>query len=51
MRLLINLAATPTIIFGPGELREAHSTNESVSVENLEKAAKTYALSILRWCI
>ena len=51
MRLLINLAATPTIIFGPGELREAHSTDESVSVENLEKAAKTYALSILRWCI
>jgi acetylornithine deacetylase len=50
MRLLINLGATPTMIFGPGELRQAHSANESVSVENLEKAAKTYALSILRWC-
>jgi acetylornithine deacetylase len=50
MRLLINLGATPTMIFGPGELREAHSTNESVSLENLEKAAKTYALAIVRWC-
>jgi acetylornithine deacetylase len=50
MRLLVNLGATPTMIFGPGELREAHSANESVSVENLEKAAKTYVLSILRWC-
>ncbi len=50
MRLLVNLGATPTMIFGPGELREAHSANESVSVENLEKAAKTYALAILRWC-
>ena len=50
MRLLVNLGSTPTMIFGPGELREAHSANESVSVENLEKAAKTYALSILRWC-
>jgi acetylornithine deacetylase len=50
MRLLVNLGATPTMIFGPGELRQAHSANESVSVENLEKAAKTYALSILRWC-
>lgn len=50
MRLLVNLGSTPTMIFGPGELREAHSANESVSVENLEKAAKTYTLAILRWC-
>jgi acetylornithine deacetylase len=50
MRLLVNLGSTPTMIFGPGELREAHSANESVSVENLKVAAKTYALAILRWC-
>lgn len=50
MRLLVNLANTPTMIFGPGELREAHTANESVSVESLEAAAKTYALAILRWC-
>lgn len=50
MRLLINFGATPTMIFGPGELREAHSANESVSVQNLEKATKIYALAILRWC-
>ena len=50
MRLLINLGSTPTMIFGPGELREAHSANESVSIENLKVAAKTYALSIVRWC-
>jgi acetylornithine deacetylase len=50
MRLLVNLGSTPTMIFGPGELREAHTANESVSVESLEAAAKTYALAILRWC-
>ncbi len=50
MRLLINLGATPTMIFGPGELRQAHTANESVSVASLEAAAKTYALAILRWC-
>ena len=50
MRLLVNLGSTPTMIFGPGELREAHSANESVGVENLKVAAKTYALAILRWC-
>jgi acetylornithine deacetylase len=50
MRLLVNIGKTPTMIFGPGELREAHTANESVSVESLEAAAKTYALAILRWC-
>jgi len=50
MRLLVNIGKTPTMIFGPGELKEAHTANESVSIENLEKAAKTYALTILRWC-
>ncbi len=51
MRLLINVGGVPTMIFGPGELREAHAANESVSIENLKTAAKTYALTILRWCI
>ena len=50
MRLLVNLGDTPTMIFGPGELRQAHTVNESVSVKSLEAAAKTYALAILRWC-
>ena len=50
MRLLVNLGNTPTMIFGPGELRQAHTANESVSIESLEAAAKTYALTILRWC-
>lgn len=50
MRLLVNFGLTPTMIFGPGELRQAHTANESVSIESLEAAAKTYALAIIRWC-
>ncbi len=50
MRLLVNLGNTPTMIFGPGELRQAHTANESVSIDSLKAAAKTYAISILRWC-
>jgi len=34
----------PTIIFGPGEERFAHSANEQVKVEHLVKAAMFYAL-------
>jgi len=50
MRLLINWGETPTMIFGPGELRMAHSANECVSIKNLEVVAKTLAITILRWC-
>ena len=39
---LVNEAGIPTIIFGPGEPREAHSTHESVKVSQLERAARIY---------
>ncbi|BAS28186.1 hypothetical protein [Limnochorda pilosa] len=31
------------MIFGPGDLAEAHTTNESVAVEEMERAAVLYA--------
>jgi acetylornithine deacetylase/succinyl-diaminopimelate desuccinylase-like protein len=34
----------PTIVFGPGEERFAHSANEQVKVEHLIKAAMFYAM-------
>jgi acetylornithine deacetylase/succinyl-diaminopimelate desuccinylase family protein len=41
------LRGIPTAVFGPGDIKEAHATNESVSVEELLTAAKVYALTIL----
>lgn len=48
-RLLINVGKTPTIVFGPGDVRDAHSANESVSLEELHKTVRTLALTVLRF--
>jgi acetylornithine deacetylase len=43
-------AGIPTIIYGPGELEEAHTTNESVAIDDLVDAARIYAQLIADWC-
>ena len=50
MRHLINTGETPTLIFGPGDVRNAHSPNEYVLVEELVAVARSLALTILRFC-
>lgn len=37
----IHLAGTPTVLFGPGELSEAHAANESVSLTTTEQVTRT----------
>lgn len=41
---------TPMFIFGPGDSGMAHCLDESLSIENLIKATKVIALTILDWC-
>jgi acetylornithine deacetylase len=50
MRHLINVADTPTLLFGPGDVRRAHGPDEYVPVEELVAAARTLALTALRFC-
>jgi acetylornithine deacetylase len=40
-------ARIPTVIFGPGSLRDAHTNREQVDVRDVKTAAMTIALSIL----
>lgn len=40
----------PTVIFGPGDLADAHRPNESVRIDHLVKAAEIYALAALNLC-
>lgn len=42
------LAGFPTVIFGPGDIAEAHLKNESISLEELRIAARTLAVGIAR---
>ena len=50
MRHLINTGNTPTLIFGPGDVRNAHTPNEYVLVEELVAVTRSLALTILRFC-
>ena len=50
MRLLANEGATPTVLFGPGDVRRAHAPDEYVEIGELETAARVVALTALRFC-
>jgi acetylornithine deacetylase len=50
MRLLVREAGTPTVLFGPGDIRRAHASDESIAVRELEQTLRTLALFTLRFC-
>ena len=50
MRHLVNVGKTPTLLFGPGDVRNCHTPNEAVPILELETTVKVLALTILRFC-
>lgn len=50
MHLLVNRGGTPSVIFGPGDVRRAHAPDESVPIAELETATRVLALTIMRFC-
>jgi acetylornithine deacetylase/succinyl-diaminopimelate desuccinylase-like protein len=48
MRLLVNEGATPTVIFGPGNVRVAHSADEYVSLDEVADCARVLAAWVVR---
>jgi acetylornithine deacetylase len=50
MRLLVNEGQTPTVLFGPGDVRRAHQPDEYVPVADLEAVTRTLTLTALRFC-
>ena len=49
LRHLVNAGATPGILFGPGEVTEAHRENESIGVGELLDGARAVALCVMRF--
>lgn len=43
-------AGIPTVIYGPGQLQDAHAVNESLDVQELVAFTKVMASLIARWC-
>jgi acetylornithine deacetylase len=50
MRLLVNQGGTPTVLFGPGDVRRAHAPDEFVPVAELAAVTRTLALAVMRLC-
>ena len=48
MRLLVNEGNTPTVIFGPGDKRVAHSADEWVSLDEVADCARALAAWLVR---
>lgn len=48
-RFYINQCHIPTLVFGPGQVDQSHTTDESVEVEALVQAARIYGLILLNY--
>jgi acetylornithine deacetylase len=48
LRLFTRYASMPAVLYGPGDVRVAHSANESVPLEELVQAAEVLTLLIAR---
>jgi acetylornithine deacetylase len=50
MGLTTNAGGIPSVVFGPGDVHDAHRPDESVPVDDLLAVARTLALTALRFC-
>ncbi len=50
MRLLVNHGQVPTVLFGPGDVREAHRPDESIRAADLVELARILAVTAIRFC-
>ena len=51
LRLLVNVGAIPTVLFGPGDVRVAHMPDEYVNAHDVVAAARVYILAALRFLL
>jgi acetylornithine deacetylase len=49
MRLLVHEAETPAILYGPGDIRQAHSTDEWIAVDEIVQAARVVTAAAARY--
>jgi acetylornithine deacetylase len=50
MHYLVYDAETPTLLFGPGDVRRSHSPDEYVPLSDLVTVARTLCLTAMRFC-
>jgi len=50
LRLFTNYGRIPAVLFGPGDVAQAHAVNEFVPLEEVALATKILASTIREWC-
>jgi acetylornithine deacetylase len=50
LRLFTNNFGVPGVLFGPGDIRQAHFTDESIAIAEVESAALALAVTIAEYC-
>lgn len=50
LRLFTNHARIPAVLYGPGDVLDAHTVDESISIAEIMQATKILALTIYDWC-
>ncbi|WP_420633210.1 ArgE/DapE family deacylase [Candidatus Palauibacter sp.] len=50
MRLLVNQGHVPTVLFGPGDVRESHRPDESIRAQDLVEMGRILAVAAIRFC-
>jgi acetylornithine deacetylase len=50
MRLFVNVGRMPCVLFGPGDVRDCHGPDESVSVDEVVRAAQALIVAAMRYC-
>jgi len=50
LRLFTNHANIPAVLYGPGDVANAHTVDEFIQLEEVVTAAKVLALTIDTWC-
>lgn len=50
MRLFVRFGGTPCVMYGAGDVRDAHAPDEHISIPDLVTATKTVAFLISSWC-
>lgn len=50
LRLFTNYANIPTVLYGPGNVVNAHTVDEFISIDEVITATKILALIIYKWC-
>ena len=50
LRLFTNHADIPAVLFGPGDVRLAHSANENIEIEEVLTCVKIITNLIIKWC-